>query len=151
MFEYLVRKGDIVLSISIFYKKYSAFIKLILGVIIIIVHFILITDLRNSGLAVQKRLDLQPEHDIALEYISKDLFSVCSTFKENRVKKEVELYLKSKKLNYELAKKQIVSINDLIFEELIFRVFSSNDSMVYYQSNGYLVTNIKSNKCFGII
>ena len=119
--------------------------------LVALLHLYWFINLREEGLKVELINELHQKHVVAQNMVHQNLFSKCNILLDKNEQQKISNYLKQFKVNFYLTKKDLLSIGDLTYKQIIFKTYLEADSEIFYMTKGYLVQNENSQKCFGIL
>jgi hypothetical protein len=111
----------------------------------------MINNLQQKAVVVEKKLELRKAHQITQIKVANNLMSKCDVFKNKNLLKTLQEEMSQNHYKTFLVKEKIISLDDLSFYEILLKSFKASDSEVSVKTNGYMVQNDVTNRCFGII
>lgn len=135
-----------------FYNFFTKNSKLLISFLLIAgLHIFLILNLNKKAQVVDETFNLRKIHKLVQDKVSENMLEVCDIFNNQKSTKSITRFFEEKGYGYHLDKTKIIRFENLLFSEILFKSYDKKKQEISVSSTGYLVENIKTSKCFGLL
>ncbi|MBD64049.1 MAG: hypothetical protein CME62_02505 [Halobacteriovoraceae bacterium] len=144
-------KGLTFTNIKLVYKKYWKFVNIIFILLVVLIHILIIKNVQEHSEKISQTYEIQKIHLQAEEFLADNLLNECDVFDKGESFQILVDFFDRNDLKLDLVKKRNIKISDLLFSKIYMRSYQDSEPYLEFLTTGYLVTNGKTQKCFGII
>ncbi len=117
----------------------------------VLIHILIIKNVQEHSEKISQTYEIQKIHLQAEEFLADNLLNECDVFDKGESFQILVDFFDRNDLKLDLVKKRNIKISDLLFSKIYMRSYQDSEPYLEFLTTGYLVTNGKTQKCFGII